>query len=237
MPLLTSFLDLLYPRSCSGCGGALSGGEGHICWDCLAGCDVITHPFCSVCGDPVDGRVDQEYVCSSCLDHPPWFDVARSAARHRGSLRHAMYAFKYGRHAGLSSDLMGLALSCVRTHFPKQHLDAVTFVPLYPRKEKERTYNQSRLLASGLARSLALPLASRCLCRSRRTLTQAGLNARERRRNVKGAFAAREHEWLEGRSLLLVDDVMTTGATVNECARALKKGGASRVLVVTVARG
>jgi len=108
---------------------------------------------------------------------------------------------------------------------------------LHARRERERTYNQARLLAGGLAATLKLPLLRGCLYRVRFTRTQIDLSAYARRANVSGAFVAGDEAWLEGRCLLLADDVMTTGATINECARVLKRAGASRVFAVTVARG
>jgi ComF family protein len=117
------------------------------------------------------------------------------------------------------------------------HLDAIAYVPLAARKERERTYNQSRLLAQELGHRLQVTVAHRTLRRVRYTATQTHLHAGERAANVRGAFMVRAPSWVEGRSLLLVDDVMTTGATLRECARALKGAGAYRVFVVTVARG
>ena len=110
-------------------------------------------------------------------------------------------------------------------------------VPLHGRRQRDRTYNQARLLARDLARELQLPLAARCLVRVRSTESQIHLNARQRRANVRGAFQVRESEWVTGRSVLLIDDIMTTAATVNECSRVLKEAGAAAVHVLTVARG
>jgi ComF family protein len=122
-------------------------------------------------------------------------------------------------------------------HFDSVSLDGVACVPLYPLRERERTYNQAALLADGLADRLGVPRAPGVLRRVRRTLSQTGFDAGARRQNVRGAFVAEHARWLDGRTILLVDDVMTTGATVCECARMLLQGGAHRVYVATVARG
>jgi ComF family protein len=209
----------------------------HFCWDCLAKFEFITERFCSLCGDPVEGMVEHEFKCSACRDAKPHFDLARSAARYRGQLKEALHAFKYDHATHLSIDFVSLLRNCVNIHYPSAALDAITYVPLYPRKEHERSYNQAALLAQGLARTLGLPLLAGSLRRIRSTATQTHLTATERRKNIHGAFAAEKPKWIEGRSLLLVDDIMTTGATVNECAKVLKKNGAHRVYVVTVARG
>lgn len=230
-------LDLIYPRSCEVCGAPVGRDSGRICWDCLASFDIITDPFCSLCGDPADGRIEHEYTCSSCLRRRPYFDMARSAARCRGALRTSLHAFKYEGATCLARDFVPLLSACVNTHYSRISFDALSFIPLYPKREKKRTYNQARLLANGLAANLDLSVLSACLYRVRSTLMQTELTASARRVNVRGAFKAAQGDWLEGRNLLLVDDVMTTGATVNECAKILKRAGASAVYVVTVARG
>jgi ComF family protein len=126
--------------------------------------------------------------------------------------------------------------SAVEAHYNVSEIDLVGYVPLYPARRRERGFNQAQLLARGLAQRLGKPLMRRCLVRTRSTETQTHLTAAERLTNVRGAFKARWRRWIEGKRVLLVDDVMTTGATVSECARALKKGGAHHVKVVTVAR-
>jgi len=152
-------------------------------------------------------------------------------------MKQVIHAFKYERGCHLAGDLGGLLAGCVRAHFADLSFDGVTYVPLHPKKGRERSYNQSRLLAVSVARKLGLRVEHRCLRRVRLTSTQTRLSAEERKANVRGAFQAVTPEWIEGRRLLLVDDVMTTGATVNECARVLMQAGAYSVHVVTVARG
>ena len=152
-------------------------------------------------------------------------------------MRTALHAFKYDQATALSADLVTLLQACVSTHFADVAFDAVTFVPLYPTRERDRTYNQARLLAEGVAERLDVPLLARGLRRVRPTPSQTNLNAAARRANVKGAFEALEPQWLEGRCVLLLDDVMTTGATLNECAGVLKRAGAAAVYVATVGRG
>ena len=211
--------------------------QARVCWDCLAGLPLIHLPFCSLCGDPVQGDITRDYVCSLCVDRRPGFDKARSVLQFKGVMKDLLHKFKYDRAIHLRHDLAVLLHACVRTHYGDELFDAVTCVPLHPAKERARTYNQARLLADDLARLMEIPAAPGCLVRSRETGTQTRLNMKERARNVAGAFAVPNPEWIEGRSILLVDDVMTTGATVSECSRALKEAGAADVCVVTVARG
>lgn len=208
-----------------------------MCWECLAACAWITVPFCRLCGDPVSGAVTGEYACTLCLDRTPDFDRARSAVRYVDPVSTILQQFKYGHATWLSRDLGVMLEACMRAQYAAIHLDAILYVPLAARKERERTYNQSRLLAQELGHRMRVPVAHRALRRTRYTTTQTHLRASERMANVRDAFKVCTPDWVEGRSLLLVDDVMTTGATVRECARVLKGAGAYRVFVVTVARG
>lgn len=237
MSFVDSVLDLIYPRRCAGCGQPAAGAPRHICWDCRSSFHFITERYCAVCGDPVDGMVEGPFRCSACASHPPHFDLARSAVRYRGPLKVALQAFKYRCAPGLRGDFVPLLEACIGTHYAACPLDAVASVPLHARRARERTYNQSHLLAAELAGRLRLPVAAECLRRTRPTPTQTHLTAAQRRRNVRGAFEVCNRRWVEGRSLLLVDDVMTTGATVDQCAKVLKDAGAARVYVATVARG
>ncbi len=234
---MSGAIDLIYPRFCAVCDGSVEYGLRYLCWDCLANVDKVQPPFCSVCGDPVDGMIGHEYICSWCSERRPYFDVARSAVRYCGGMKKIMHAFKYENASYLSKDLASLLVACVDTHYSNACFDAVVFVPLHASKERNRTYNQSYLLAKDLASKMGLPVVSTCLKRVRETKTQTGMSARQRMWNVRDAFDVKWSEWVEGRRFLMVDDVMTTGATVDECAKVLKQAGAAGVSVITVARG
>lgn len=233
----TALLDLVYPRACVGCGKEPETPGAHLCWDCRGAFPVIAPPFCRVCGDPVDGAVDDAYTCSWCCSEPPAYDLARSAVRYRGTVRATLHALKYGGATHLRADLTDFLQACVAVYARGVRLDVVTCVPLHARRERERTFNQSALLAGELARRIDLPFDARVLQRARATPTQTHLTSAQRRENVRGAFVTPDPGWVRGRRFLLVDDVMTTGATVGECARVLRRDGAAAVNVVTVARG
>jgi len=235
--LISTLLDLVYPRLCAGCGGRAPDDGTHICWDCAAGFPLVEEPHCSRCGDPVDGRVENIFECSLCRRRGPHFDLARAALRYRAGVKDAIHSLKYRRMTCLSRDLAGWLIAAYNVHYATLEIDAVTCVPLYPRRQRDRSYNQAALLGGELASGIGVPLASRCLERVRATASQIDLSAGQRRANVRNAFAVRGDGWVEGRRLLLVDDVMTTGATVDECSRVLKKAGAAGVYVLTVARG
>jgi competence protein ComFC len=230
-------LDLIYPRFCVGCDTVVRDRENHICWDCFSSVDILSSPICSICGDPADGIIEHEYTCSWCVNRRPHFDRARSAVRYRGVVKDSLQAFKYNNQIHMVSDLAELLVSCVKTHYSDDEFDAVTVVPLDSKKQRQRSYNQSTLIGQKLASAIGVKCAPECVCRTKAVRPQVELNARQRIMNVKGIFEVREQAWVKGRSFLLVDDVMTTGATVNELSKVLKGAGADRVCVATVARG
>ncbi len=212
MAIGASLLDVILPRYCAGCGGNAAPEGGFFCWPCRQLFPVITDPFCALCGDPADGTVSMAYHCAACREHPPYFDRARSALRYRGVVKNALQAFKYSNAVWLRGDLAGLVSACVDVHYAGIPLDAVAFVPLHPRKERERSFNQSQLLATELAKRRGLSLLRRGLRRVRDTPTQTRLSAGARRVNMTGAFEIRDADWIVNRLFLLVDDVMTITA-------------------------
>ncbi len=229
-------LDLLFPRQCHGC-GAKPEEERFLCWECRADADFIGAPYCSQCGDPVPGHIDHEYLCSFCSRHKPAFDLARSAVRYRGLVGEAIRNIKYGCATWLIPDLVDLLEACMATHYDLLPVDAVCYVPLYPVRERARGFNQAQWLATELVARRKLPRPRPFLRRIKDTGTQTRLTASQRMANVTGVFEVNRSHAIRGQRLLLVDDVMTTGATVNECARVLKRAGAASVHVITVARG
>ena len=231
-----TLLDFIFPRQCHGCGREPEA-DRFLCWECLSNLEYIAAPYCSHCGDPVPGHIDHEYRCAFCTRQSPAFDLARSAVRYRGSLGHALRSVKYDGATWMIPNLVDLLDACVSTHYDLLPFDAVCYVPLYPVRERERGFNQAGWLATELARRRQLPMGRFTLRRTKDTGSQTHLTAPQRTANVAGVFAVAKARHVAGQRLLLVDDVMTTGATVNECARVLKRAGAESVHVVTVARG
>jgi competence protein ComFC len=234
---MSAFLDLLYPRSCLGCGAPAPATFRYICWDCWSDTQKVEPPFCRICGDPIAGAVSHDFVCFSCADTTPAFDLARSVVRYDGVVGEALKRLKYHRAVWLAPDLAELMLGCLNAEYPAEEFDWVVPVPLYHVRRRERGYNQSALLAHALARRISSKSSTRFVKRIRPTTTQTHLTAPQRLSNVHDAFESGRERKLAGQRVLLVDDVMTTGSTVNACARALKKGGAASVHVLTVARG
>ena len=187
------------------------------------------------CGAPLpDVLAEKDGLCGRCRQHPPAFDAARSWAVMEGSVRQALHRLKYHRDLALAETLAAILLGMVRSL--GWQVEAVMPVPLGRARQQERGYNQAALLAFPLALGLHVPYRGGVLVRVRETRSQVGLTAAERRRNVAGAFGVRRPAAVAGRGVLLVDDVMTTGATLDAAAAALKASGARQVFAVTVAR-
>jgi len=240
---LTTFMagviDGLYPRVCPGRGcGRLSERAGrHLCNDCRARIELYSSSLCALCGREVEGQVRHTFVCGVCRAARPHYDRARAAGHFSGVLRDMVHAFKYDSALWLCADLTDLLEGCLTAHFHADEVDVVVPVPLHPVRQRERSYNQSALLAHELARRIDRRCDARALERVRATETQTHLNAAHRRMNMLGAFRVARPDWVRQRCVLLVDDVMTTGATLDECARVLKKAGARTVWAVTAGRG
>jgi predicted amidophosphoribosyltransferase len=212
-------LDLLYPRLCACCGGP---GGGAFCEACEAALEWIAPPSCPRCGAARPGR-----RCAECEGKEFVFAGATALGRYEGRFRDAVLALKFrgGRHL---ADEFGRRLA---GRLPKR-FDLVVAVPMSRWKLLVRSYNAAELVAERLARHAGLPFARRALIKTRRTRPQAELPLGERLRNPLGAYRARR---LRG-VVLLVDDVLTTGATANACAEALRAAGAAEVHVAVVAR-
>lgn len=235
---LRTVADLIYPRACAACGRPVHGPAAALCPDCQMRVPVVTLPYCSRCGDPVAGDVPGPYVCTWCRRTAPDFLWARSAVRYAGPVRPCIRNLKY--HAGfwvlpeIRRWLEALWPTCPED---ARTADAIVPVPLHIWRRMTRTYNQASLVAGVLSGISGIPVGRGWLWRLRPTDTQTHLTAAQRARNVEGVFGVLRRRAVRGRRIILVDDVMTTGATLNECARSLRKAGAAAVMAITVARG
>lgn len=204
--------------------GAPADGD-HVCAAC--GADLPIHGGgCPVCGSPGEGR-----VCGECLREPPSYDRCIAALHYAFPADELIQALKYGGQLALAPVLADFLARAV-AHAPRP--DLLLPMPLFPARARARGFNQATEIARALARRLGLPLDTTSLERIRDTAPQARLSAAERRRNVRDAFACRAT--VAGRHVAVVDDVMTSGATLNEAARAIKRAGAAEVSVWVVAR-
>lgn len=237
---LQGVLNLLFPHRCAVCNGTATSA---LCDTCRG--TIRLHPpeirCCKLCGkvlmeEPATGSTPAR--CPACIEHPPAFDLARSAAEFSGAVRHMIHDLKYRNGLWTRPELAQILEGGFRAYYQQEWVDIILPVPLNPIKHRSRSYNQSECLAFDLSRRLHLPMMTQLLVRTRNTPTQTHLDAAHRRANVSHAFFSPPalRPWVYGRTLLLIDDVMTTGSTLSECARALKTNGTERVITLTLAR-
>lgn len=227
--------DFILPPLCLVCRSSVMGQTG-LCSQCWSKIDFIEPPRCDRLGIPLPFPSDEMVISAAALANPPVYDRARAVARYDGVMRELIHAFKYGdRHEGVAlfSKWMIHAGADIL-----EDADILIPVPLARLRLWSRRFNQSALLARAVGRSLEISDDPASLERTRRTVSQVGLSAEQRKKNVAGAFGVpeRKRAIIEGRNVLLIDDVITTGATVDACARTLKRAGAAGVDVLALAR-
>jgi competence protein ComFC len=236
--ILTDGLNLLYPPVCQLCHGhRAETRDGFVCAKCRSHVRLIRAPFCDRCGLPFEGDLTTAFVCTNCNDLKLHFTSARSAVVAKTVVLEAIHRFKYSRALWFENFLAGLLVRAAAPVLAGGTWHHIVPVPLHPVKLREREFNQAALLAAPLARATKIPLDEKILRRVNPTATQTRLTRDERAANMKSAFAVRQGTRLAGKRIVLVDDVFTTGATTNACAKALQVAGAAEVCVWTVARG
>ncbi len=217
-------LDLIFPRTCAGCGRE----GGYLCDECEAVIPRLEPPLCRLCSTP-----SRSSLCGWCKTANQPFDGITAPYRWTGVVQELVYALKY-RNVRASAPRLAELMS---DHLMESSIpaDVIAPVPLHPSRERERGYNQSELLARGISKSTGIPVANGVLARIRNTPPQVSMSTpEERRRNVVGAFTCVGD--VAGKRVLLVDDVVTTGATVAECAAQLRQAGAVSVWVLSFGR-
>jgi ComF family protein len=231
-------LNLFYPPTCCGCGQATE--RLGFCIRCRARIETPRTPLCATCGAPFHTSGGSDHPCGRCLSRPPRFGRARACAIYDAAdtvdhpLKSVLQRYKYNRDVSLARPLGELLQE--RAPLAVTAYDVIMPVPLYVQRLRWRGFNQAQCLARALARSSRVPLDPFSLQRVRPTRPQVQLNEAERRRNVARAFAVVRPQRVRGQRILLVDDVYTTGATVDECSGALHRAGAHSVDVLVLAR-
>jgi ComF family protein len=232
---LGAIASLLYPSVCAICGANVRAGE-HLCNQCEPKVVRIVAPFCQKCSEPFEGAISHEFMCANCAHRTIHFDAAVATYRSRGIVRQIIHDFKYRRQIYLRQ----LVARWLRSALDDARLrdcqfDIIVPVPLHPARQRERGFNQASLLAELLSAEVSIPSKS-LLERIRYTTTQTALDRAERMENLHNAFRLRKNMDVRGLRVLLIDDVLTTGSTLSECARILKRAGAISVHAATAAR-
>ncbi|PKU26654.1 ComF family protein [Telmatospirillum siberiense] len=226
-------IDVLIPPRCLSCGGVTEA-QGTLCPSCWEGITFLGPPFCLRCGLPFEVDTGGAMICARCLSDPPRYRRARAVFRYDGASKGLVLGLKHADRVGRAPYFArwmaraGMELLA--------EADLIVPVPLHRWRLFQRRYNQSALLANGLSKLSGVPCRPDALIRVRHTPKQGSMGRRQRRANLHGAIHLNRHAEVKGRHVLLIDDVLTSGATVEECVRVLRGGGAAVVDVLTLAR-
>ena len=239
--LAGALASVIFPALCRICGELLENASRiPLCRACLSALAPHTGPICHRCGRPIVSTVmsegGAEPLCGICRRGLYDFDFARSAGSYSTTVARAIVLLKYEEVVPLGRWFAKRLVEVARAYAKQCAADVVVPVPLHPARLRERGYNQAELIARPLARDLGLPCRSYLLVRTRPRPDKLTLTLRERWTSVRGAYAIRRGRRVDNLRVLLVDDVLTTGATLDACSRALRRGGASYVAALTVAR-
>lgn len=229
------FLDLVYPPQCQHCHERLYRFlPKALCPTCVAAIKVNHPPFCLKCSRHLSTPV-MHPLCHNCLTHEPYFDFAWAATLYEEPMKKLLHRFKYSKKTVLRIPFGNLINSFIDTNNLDIHqFDIILPIPLFASRLRERGFNQALLLAQGLASAYNLTLDQKILYRSRPTQPQSSLDKKKRWTNVEGAFRINQPRRVKNKTILLVDDLLTSGATASQAAKALKKSGARSVGVLTL---
>ncbi|MEW6157513.1 MAG: ComF family protein [Verrucomicrobiota bacterium] len=234
-------LAFFYPELCQICAEERAAAqEGYVCGQCWSrqgGIRFIQPPFCERCGLPYEGEITTKFECSNCREMQLYFRSARSAVAATGLVLDIIHRYKYNGALWFEPFLADLLIRKAGAALRAESWDMIVPIPLHPVKKREREFNQAERLATCLGRALNWPVRTDLLARVQYTRTQTTLGRTERAANVQNAFAFIAKQKLEGQRIVLLDDVMTTGATSSACAKLLMENGSGPVCVWTVARG
>ena len=230
--------DLIYPDCCPGCGLKLAPDKARkfICASCRDKLEMNLPPFCVSCGRHLEGASVEKNICPTCLKVKFNFDRAFSPCRYSGITKKLIRDFKY-----TGDDYLGEGLGKIMNEFigeynlPVGEMDFIIPVPLHKSRLREREFNQAEILSGQIGRECKKTVLPQVLMRPKPTKTQAELDPEGRRLNMENGFCVIRPELIREKNLLLVDDVLTTGATANQAAKSLKESGAKRVILLTLA--
>ncbi|MCH9753587.1 MAG: ComF family protein [Alphaproteobacteria bacterium] len=232
---INKILGLLFPSKCFAC-GTIVGRESKLCFSCWKGVEFISSPSCSKCDYPFEFDVGEEMICGECIKEKVFFDKALSIFKYGDVSKILIHKLKYSDKLHMAKYLAMLLVKRVQSE--SKDFDFIVPVPMHRKKLRRRFYNQSALISKHLSRLSGIPFLPNVLEKSTHHIPQTGLRREIRKSNVKGTFrlSKKSANIIRGKNILLVDDVYTTGATVNECSKILKHALCNKVIVATVAR-
>ena len=235
MRFRSTVFQFFLPPQCPCCERFSEEGRQGFCSNCLSQIRWIEPPFCSICGIPFISREVETHPCGACVTHRKYFTIARALGAFEGSLQEAIHRWKYEGKTYLTPFFADWMAEGLNRHWEPGSLNLLIPVPLHTRRLRERGFNQSLLLVRELSRRTGIPYRKSILQKKKSTIPQVNLSGVEREKELRGTFHVIGKEELSGLSVLLIDDVYTTGATVNECSKVLLRGGAKKVDVLTLA--
>lgn len=236
--ILRSLQEIIYPRYCLLCHKKISVKDTKelVCTECIEAITLNIPPFCQKCGRHILGKYATKNICKDCAHTNFYFDRAWASCRYDDSVREMIHNFKYKNKIGLKKQLSELLIKFVKNYYlPVNHCDYVIPIPLSPSKFREREFNQAQILADELASHFGLKMMDSNLKRIRNTQSQTELEKKLRWQNIQGAFSLKESNLIREKVILVIDDVLTSGATISEAAKTLKEAGAAVVFALTIA--
>lgn len=233
-----NFINLIYPLSCLICKIRLNPlSDKPLCEVCWNKIEFILPPFCRVCGKHLPAKSQNHvFLCKDCQTSSYFYRCAHSVCIYDGIIKECIHLFKYKSKLSLIKPLAKLMINFAHNFLDMENINLILPVPLHRVKQRQRQFNQANLLAKSLAKAFSKELQDKLLIRIEAGVAQVNLPRTERLKNVRGAFKVQDAKSLENKNILLVDDVLTTKATANECARMLLEAGANRIDVFTLAR-
>ncbi len=228
-----NIMDIVLPHGCIGCGKEIV--SYGLCEDCKKDVHYIKSPMCTKCGKPFHARSGISHLCMDCIKNKNEFILSRSVFEYSGLIAELIIRFKFKDNVNLTSMFVYEMERLYNKDFKQSGIEALIPVPLFIKRLKQRTYNQSQLLTQELSKRIGIPYRINVLEKIKNTPPQSGLKGLERIDNVKGAYKIKDTANLKGKNVLLIDDVITTGSTIRACVSALKRSGIKRVYVMSIA--
>ncbi len=233
--LFKVYLDLIFPPFCVGCKDK---DINFLCEKCYEKINFIKDNFCAKCGGVAEGKIISGTICGKCRTEKKYWTISRSVARYSEVLKDIIHKFKYNKKKYLAKPLSNLMIDYIRNNssIDPKNIDIIIPVPLHKKRLRERGFNQSELLGRCLSEDFKIELATNVLFRTKNTVPQFNLSPFQRAENVKGAFTVKNDEIIKNKNVLLIDDIYTTGSTLREASKSLKKTKMKNIYCLTLAR-